>query len=173
MTDAAQAAQGNLQKQIDQLRREGQMADANKLQEQLDKLLEQAPQMKQMQDLANKLGKCSKCLRQGGKEGEAGEAMDQLQAGLDQLQKQTDELKALDGAMDQLAQAREEMSGSQCAGMGDKEGKGKIPGLRAQSRPRPGARPEKKTDTRYMTHRFARRLARGGHSDRSGQRAEY
>ncbi len=90
MADAAQAAQGDLKKQIEQLRRDGQMAEANKLEEQLNKLAEQAPQMQQMQQMAKQLGKCSKCLRQGGQDGEAAKAMKQMQAGLDDMQQQLD-----------------------------------------------------------------------------------
>ncbi len=130
MADAAKAAQADLQRKLDQARQNGQKDQADKLAEQLDKMQQQAPQMQQMQQLAQKLGNCAQCLRKGGQGGQAAKAMGQLQSDLQGLQKQLDELQAMDGAMQQLADARQAMTCPKCGGAGCKQcqGQGFCPG---------------------------------------------
>ena len=198
MADAAKTAQGDLQKQMDQLRRDGQGEAADKMAAQLEKLMQEAPQMQQMQELARKLSKCSKCLCKGGKGGKGGQAgkdgqgadaakaMDELQAGLDQVQKQLDELESLDAAMEQLADARQGMCESKCGGEGGKcqgdkagqgfrlgEGKGDGKGdfARGKGRAEVPGRGEKQ----YLAVRLKGLAASGtgpGHRDRPGPRTQ-
>jgi hypothetical protein len=162
MADAAQTAQDDLKKQIDQLKRDGQMAEANKLEEQLHKLLEQVPQMQRMQDLAKKLGQCKKCMGKGGNAKDAAQALNQLGDQLDQLQKDMDELQTLDGAMEQLADAKEKMACPGCGqagGQGDKLGD--IPGDGLGGGRGIGARPEKKTDTSMYDSQVRQKIGAG------------
>ena len=77
LADAHRAAEKDLKQQANQLRQAGKLADANKLEEQLAKLQQQAPQMQQMKQLAQQCGQCAKCLKQG-KAGEAGKALQQM-----------------------------------------------------------------------------------------------
>ncbi|MBN2477556.1 MAG: hypothetical protein JXB62_23315 [Pirellulales bacterium] len=117
MAEAQQAAQEDLQKRIEQLQQAGQMAEANKLEEQLNKLLQQAPQMDQLQQLAQKMGQCAQCLRNG-QLADADQQLQGLQEGLQNLQQQLDELEMLEDAMQQLCQAKDQMNCKQCGGFG-------------------------------------------------------
>ena len=56
LAESHKAAQADLKKQAEQMRKAGQVADAEKLEQQLRQLQQQAPQMQQLQDMANKLG---------------------------------------------------------------------------------------------------------------------
>ena len=114
LAEAHQAAQRDLRNQIAQMRQAGQMAEANKLEEQLAKLLQQAPQMEKLNEMADKLGQCAKCL-QDGQLAEAADALGQLEAN---LQQQLDEMAMLNEAMEQLRQARNEMNCAKCGGGG-------------------------------------------------------
>ena len=99
---------------IARMQKAGRSAEASKLQEQLNKLLEQVPQMKQLDDLADQLGQCSQCL-QDGQLADAADALNQLQAN---LQQQMDEMEMLNDAMEQLRMARNQMNCGKCGGVG-------------------------------------------------------
>ena len=75
------------------------------------------PQMDELAKLADKMGQCAKCLQDGQLQ-DANAAMDQLMAGVGDLQQQLDEMQMLEDAMDQLAQARERMNCPDCDGFG-------------------------------------------------------
>ncbi len=110
-------AQQDLQNRIEQLRQAGQMGEANKLQEQLAKLMQQAPQMRQLDQLADQLAQCAECL--AGNQLEAlDQAMGELQANLQNLQQQLEEMEMLNDAMEQLCQARQQMNCELCGGFG-------------------------------------------------------
>lgn len=111
------AAAEEMKKREKQLREAGRTGEADKLQQQLEKLLQQAPQMEQLDQLAQKLGQCAKCLSDG-KLSEAAEGLDQLMADVGDLQKQLDEMEMLDDAMEQLCQARDKMNCEECGGGG-------------------------------------------------------
>ena len=133
LAEAHQAAQRDMQKQIAQMRQAGQMAEANKLEEQLAKLMQQAPQMEKLNEMAAKLGQCAKCL-QNGQLADAAAALDQLEAN---LQQQLDEMAMLNEAMDQLRQMRNQMGCGKCGGAGCKacEGMGMGAGRGKGDRP--------------------------------------
>ena len=122
---AHEAAQKDLERQIQEQQQAGNKTEAQKLQEQLDQLKKCDPQMRQMQGLAQRLGQCSKCLRQGNA-ADAAEALDQMQAEMkemrEQMQGQLEEMKMLDDAQEQLAQAKDCMN-SQKIGVEGEEGK--------------------------------------------------
>jgi hypothetical protein len=154
---ALKAAQQDLKQRAKQLRDAGQMEQANQLEEQLAKLAQQAPQMQKLQDLAQKLAKCSKCLREG-KDAAAAEALAQMKA---DMQQQLDEMKMLDDAEKELADAKGKM-GCGCGGEGEEfnekpgNGMGKGRGI--------GARPEKKTDTAMYDSKVKQKIGKGSAS---------
>jgi hypothetical protein len=159
LAEARKAAEQDLKQRANQLRQAGQVAEANKLEEQLDKMLQQAPQMEKMKEMAEKLGQCSKCLKQG-KGDEAAKALDQMQAAMQKQQQQLDEMEMLDDAMQQLAQAREQMNCAKCGGGGCDQCQGK-PGDGLGKGRGEGARPEKKTDTAFYDSQAKQKVGKG------------
>lgn len=165
MVDAQRQAEEDLQKRLDQARQAGQKEEAQKLQEQLDQLRQQAPQMNRLQQLADKLGRCAQCARDGKKAAEAGEMLGELEKDLEGLQQQLQEFEMLDDAKNELAQARAQMECQQCGGagcgaceMGDGLGAGR--GI--------GERPEAKDDVDFYNTRAAVKVGRGA-ATRAGE----
>lgn len=120
-------AREKLQQEIEKKLEEGNIAEAAKLQQQLDQMNENAEQMEQQMDnLANKLGELSKALQEGDSKA-AAEKLDELAQDLDQLQEQLDQIENLQEVLDQLADAKNAMKCDQCGGAGCKacEGSGK------------------------------------------------
>ena len=117
LAEAHQQAMDNLQKQVDQARQNGQNEMADKLAEQLAKLQQQMPQMDQLRDMADQLNQCAQCMKDGQPE-DAAQAMQNMQNALNDLQQQADELKVLEDAMEQLADARNQMNCPACQGAG-------------------------------------------------------
>ena len=58
MAQQAKDAQADLQKRADQMKQAGDPAAAGKLEDEIQKLQQQGPQMEALQNLANKLGQC-------------------------------------------------------------------------------------------------------------------
>ena len=160
-------AREQLQQQIEQKLNEGNVAEAAKLQQQLDEMNQNAEQMQQqMQQMADKLGDAAKAL-QAGDPKQAAEKLDELAQNLDQLQEQLDQIENLDEVLDQLADAKDAMKCDKCAGAGCKDcqgqgqdgkagqgqgkGKGKGDGLgEGQGQ---GNRPEEETDKSFYDTR--------------------
>jgi hypothetical protein len=141
------------------LRQAGRLAEADQLEEQLNRLLEKAPQMEQLEQLADQLGRCSKCLRDGQMQ-EAGDALEKLQAGMENLQEQLEELELIDEAMDQLAQTREQMNCPFCGGAGCENCQG-PPGQGLGAGRGQGARPEAETDSSFYDSQVRQKIGRG------------
>src|SRR4029077_10069394 len=94
----------------------GNKAQEKKLQQELEKLKQQDQAMKQMQQMAQQMGQCAKCL----KEGDAKSAMKGMQGmmgDLKDLQQQMEEMKMLDGAMQDIAQAKNDLMDGMQGGM--------------------------------------------------------
>jgi hypothetical protein len=166
--EAHKAAQAEMQKKADEMRKAGQNAEAEKLEEQIRQMQNQAPQMQQMQDMANKLGQCAKCLKEG-KGDQAAEAMKQVQNAMGDMKKQLDEMEMLDDAMEQLAQAKDKMNCKKCGGMGCKacQGQGEgdkdaPPGMGLGKGRGKGERPEAKTDTASYDSQVRQKVGKGG-----------
>ena len=123
MAEAQNQAKKDLEKQIQQQRDQGNLDAADKLQQQLDKANRQQGQNDQLQQMANNLGNAAKQLKQGDAQGAKG-ALDQLSQNLDKLKQQSEELKMLDGALDQLAEAKDAMNCKECGGAGCKKCQG-------------------------------------------------
>ncbi len=117
LANAHKNTRNGLQDQLDQLRDAGDTAQSEKVLDQLDKMLQQAPQMDQLSDLADKLGECCQQLRSG-ESGKAAQSMAGMQQSMQDLQQQLDELDLLNGAMDDLADARQRMNCPSCSGTG-------------------------------------------------------
>jgi len=165
----AKEAREKLQQEIEKKLEEGNIAEAAKLQQQLDKMNENAQQMEQqMNDLADKLGQVAQAMKDGDPKA-AAEKLDQLAQDLDKLQEQLDQIENLQEVLDQLADAKNAMKCDQCGGAGckacegngDKEGdgkdgkdgkgkKGKNKGKNAKGGGQgEGERPEEETDKSF------------------------
>jgi len=123
----AKEAREKLQQEIEKKLEEGNIAEAAKLQQQLDKMNENAQQMEdQMNELADKLGQIAQAMKEGDAKA-AAEKLDQLAQDLDKLQEQLDQIENLNEVLDQLADAKNAMKCEQCGGAGCKacEGSGK------------------------------------------------
>ncbi len=148
----------NLQNQINQARQAGQEGEAERLQEQLNQLMQQNGNMQQLQDMANKLGQCSQCMQDGQMQ-DAAQMLQQMQNDLSDLQQQIDEMQLLDGAMDQICQARDQMNCGQCGGQGCEACQGDGVGMgEGQGR---GNRPEEETPTRFYDDKVNQKIGPG------------
>ena len=177
MAQQAKDAQADLQKRADQMKQAGDPAAASKLEDEIQKLQQQGPQMEALQNLANKLGQCSKQMQQG-QNGQAAQAMQEALQQMQDMARQQSELKTLDGAMEQLADARRQMNCDQCGGKGcekcqggataramlagggdgDKDGK---PGQGLGKGRGDGARPEAKTNGTFFDSRVPQTVGKG------------
>jgi hypothetical protein len=131
----AQEAREKLQQQIEKKLEEGNLAEAAKLQQQLDEMNQNAEQMQQMMEkLADKLGQAAQAMKEGGDPKQAAEKLDQLAQDLDQLQEQLDQIENLNEILDQLADAKNAMKCAECGGAGCKacEGTGEADGKGGQ-----------------------------------------
>jgi tetratricopeptide (TPR) repeat protein len=161
MADAHDKAMSDLRNQISQLHKSGQHGEADKLQQSLDKLLQQLPRMEQANDLAQKLGQCSKCMREG-KTAAACAALDSLQKQLAGLEKESQELQLLDDAMEQLGQAKEQMSCEHCGGAGCSYCQGEPRETERGGLGRAwGKRPEQKSGTSLYDSQVRQKLGPG------------
>jgi hypothetical protein len=171
MAKAADAAKKDLQNRADQLRQAGREGEANKLEEQIAKLAQQAPQMQKLQELAQNLGQCAECMKQG-QAGQAAQQLQQAMDGLKQLQRELQEMEMLDGAMEQLAQARQQMTCPKCQGAGCKECQGMgmggdgeqenlVPGFGLGAGKGDGARPEQKTTASFYDSQVRQNVGKG------------
>jgi len=119
LANAHREAVKDMEKRIAELRQEGKADEANKLEEQLMKLQAQLPQMTQLQKMADKLNKCGQCMK-AGQVTEAAAALQQFEGDLKDLQQQLQEFKLMQDALEQLAQAQQQMMCPMCGGAGCK-----------------------------------------------------
>jgi hypothetical protein len=155
---AGREAQHDLEQRAEQLRKSGQLAEANKLEEQLAKLREKLPQLDQMNDMAKKLGQCSKCMHEGDCDG-AGKKLGEMQAA---MQQQIDEMEMLDDAEQKLAELKEEMNGGESENRGCDEPNGQpgsgigtavVRGVRNKS--------EKKNNAAFYDSQVKQKIGKG------------
>ncbi len=107
----------DLKDQIAAQRQAGGDEQADKLQQQLDKLAAQAPQMNQLGDMAAQLKQAAECMGQGNCE-QAAEALDQLGGQLAGMQENLQEMEALDAVLDEVAACKNGMACKACNGEG-------------------------------------------------------
>lgn len=134
VSQAHNEAMENLQKQIAQQKAAGDMAKAGELQQKLDQMAAQSPQMEQMQKMSECLGDMQQGMKQGdGKK--AAEAMQQMAQQLSQMQQEANEMEMLDSAMDQLQMAKDAMSCQNCQGAGCEECEGSKMAMNSSGKP--------------------------------------
>ncbi len=168
LADAHRQAKEDLQQQVEEALKGGDLAEASRLQEQLDKLSMQDDPMNCLSKMADKLGKCQQCMKQGDAQ-QAAAQLDELAQQLRQLQQENDELEMLDGALDQIAQAKDAMNCKQCGGKGCRQcrgGLGQGDGNRKNGRGLGkgrgvGDRPEEENDTGGYRARVPGRVGPG------------
>jgi hypothetical protein len=114
---ARQQAMDDLKKQIDEQKRQGNLAKAGELQQKLDQLQKQQKQMERLQQLAQQMGQIQQGLQQGDNQ-KAAQAMAQMAEQLEQMQQEMNEMEMLDAAMDQLEMAKDAMACEDCGGEG-------------------------------------------------------
>jgi endonuclease IV len=73
--------------------------------------------MSRLQKMANSMNQCSQSLQQGNSS-QASDMLGQMAGELNALQNQLDELETLEGAMDEIAQAKASMNCEHCGGGG-------------------------------------------------------
>jgi hypothetical protein len=103
--------------QRDAQRQAGNEAQAQKLQEQLDQLKAQRPQMEQLAAMAQQLEQAAGAMESGDGQ-QAAEALDALGEQLAGMQENLQEMEALDGALEQVADAKRAMACKECNGQG-------------------------------------------------------
>ncbi len=172
-------AQADLQKQAEQMKQAGDSNAASKLEDEIQRLQQQGPQMESLQSLCNKLGQCAGQMKKG-QNGQAAQTMQEALQQLQEMAQQEKELKTLDNAMQTIADARRQMNCDKCGGKGceecqgdgmggemtamgngdgDKDGK---PGQGLGKGRGDGARPESKgNDGRFYDSRVAQKVGKG------------
>ncbi len=110
-------AKTQLREQIDQARRDGRDADANQLQQQLDRLTSQDQSMKQLQSMADALGQAAESL-QNGQTADAAEALEAMANQLQQMQAAQEQLEDLQDTLDSLAQSKQQLRCESCSAQG-------------------------------------------------------
>jgi len=139
-----------MQAEIDRMTQQGNVAQAGSLQNQLDRLNAESPQLQRLSKMAEQLGECSKCMKNG-QGAQAAEAIDGLMAQLDALEMEMQEMAMLDQALDAIADAKSGMNCQSCQGAGCSQcqglGMGQKPGQGLGRGQGVGQRPEDAGDT--------------------------
>jgi hypothetical protein len=164
MAETHQQAKQQLEEQIKQKEKAGDLAGAGKLQQQLDQLKQQDRQMNKLQQMANKLAQGAQAMKDGDQK-QAADQLAQLAEDLNDLQKEMDQLETVDEMMNEIADAKNAMNCKQCNGegcpecQGQGQGQGQGMGQFGQRRGKPGnglgpgqgfgERPEEKTDSGF------------------------
>ncbi len=117
MTEAHKQAQEALRDKIEAERKAGNVAEANKLQQQLDKLAEKAPQMDKLGQMAQQMKQAAEAMKNGDPK-QAAAALSELSNNLESMQKEMQELETLESTLDELADAKNAMACKECNGEG-------------------------------------------------------
>jgi hypothetical protein len=129
-----QQAIEDLQKQIEQQKRNGNLAKAGEMQQKLDRMMRQQKQAQQLQQMAQQMAQAQQALEKGDQQA-AAESMAQMMQQMQQMQAEMDansaESEMLNMAMEQLEASKESMACESCEGEGCSECQG---GLNQQMR---------------------------------------
>lgn len=126
---ARKQAMDDLKKQIEQQKRQGDLAKAGELQRKLDQMQKQQQQMeKKMQQMAQQMGQMQQALQQGDAQ-KAADAMQQMAQQMQQMQQEMNEMEMLDAAMAQLDMAKDAMACEACMGDGCEDCQGGMGGM--------------------------------------------
>jgi hypothetical protein len=172
-------AQADLRKQADQMKQAGDSNAASKLEDEIQRLQQQGPQMNALQGLCNKLGQCASQLKQG-QNGQAAQGMQEAMQQLQEMAQRQNEMKTLDNAMQMLADARRQMNCEKCGGKGCEACQGQGEGMDGklggngqgdQQTEQIGnglgyggvgaERPEAKADGRFYNSRVSQKVGKG------------
>ena len=104
-------------KQLEEARKNGGLSE-QQYQREMEKLQEQSKGLKQLQQLASKLGKAQEAMEKGDMK-QAAAQMGMSQEQLQQMASQLEEMEALDGAMADIQDMKEGMSGDALNQLGD------------------------------------------------------
>lgn len=172
LAEAHDQAKRDLAEQIKEKVAAGDREAAGKLQQQLDKLNQQNGQMDKLKQMAQKLGQaCQDC--KNGQQGQAGDKLGQMAQDLEKLAQEAGEMQALQEALDQIAQAKEQMGCKECNGQGCKacqgQGMGEGDGKNQNGKPGNGlgqgkgigARPERDNPTKFYDSKVASKIGQG------------
>jgi hypothetical protein len=163
----------DLEEQIEQRKNAGDLAEAAKLQEELDQLKAQDKRMNGgMKKMADQLGKAAQQLQEGNQTG-AAQQMEGLADQMEEMQEQLAEMDALEETLNELDEAKQAMNCKECNGAGCKacqgqgqgkgkgKGKGNQPGDGLGEGQGSGERPEAETDTAGYDSRVRAKAAKG------------
>ncbi len=114
--EAHEEAKQEIEKQIEKARQSGDTQRAQKLQQQLDQMQQQKPAMQKLQQLAQQCKECANAMQQGNAQ-QARQALDKLGEELNAMAQSQEEMKMLQEALDEIAEAKKGMAGD-----GDKDG---------------------------------------------------
>lgn len=109
MADSHEAAKQELKRQIAEQQKAGNMANAGELQRKLDKMSKQDNMMQQLSQMAQKMKQGAQKSGEGDMKGAAQQLAD-ISENLEALEDQLEEMEMLDGALDQLASAKDAMN---------------------------------------------------------------
>jgi hypothetical protein len=166
---AHKEAQDALKAQIAAERRAGNMAAAEKLERQMEKLAAQMPQVDKLNQMAQQLSRAGESMKRGDAK-QAADALAQLSEQLEGMQQEMQELEMLDGALDQVADCKNAMACKECNGegcaacqgegnkLGDKWSRTDMArggGIGA------GKRPESKNDTSFYDSQVKQNVGKG------------
>ena len=159
-----------LQRQLAEAQRKGDLNQAGKLQQKLDQLAQKKPQMQRMQQMAKQMQKAQQCMQNGDCD-QAAEAMQQMAKMMQQMQREDQELKMLDGAMTDIQMAKQAMGmeaqklAQMAQGMGMGQGMGKDkdgpPGEGMGESRGKGARPSEENDVNFRDTKVKQNVGRG------------
>jgi hypothetical protein len=114
---AHQQAMDDIKKQIEQQKKQGNLAKAGELQQKLDQLQKQQAQMNKLQQMAQQMGQAQQSLQKGdGKQAAA--QIQQLAQELEKMQQDMNEAEMINMAMEQLEMAKDAMGCKFCNGEG-------------------------------------------------------
>lgn len=155
----------DLQRQIEQARREGRKEEAAEMQQKLNQLQAQDGQMQQMRQMAEALGGAAQAMQQGDG-AQAADALEALSGQLGELQEEMSELEDLDAALDQFSQSKNQMRCQKCGGGGCQGcqgfgGMGQQSGNGMGEGPGYGDRPESDGDTNTYETQVRGNVKRG------------
>ena len=107
----------DLQRKIEEARRNGNGAEAAKLQQQMNKLMQKDSQMQNMKKMAEAMSQAAQAMEQGDAK-QAADAMQQMADQLGEMADEMSELEDLQSALDQLSQSGNQMKCQGCGGAG-------------------------------------------------------
>lgn len=170
--EAREQAKQDLERQIAEKKKQGDLAEAGKLQQKLDQMQKQQAQSNPLETLAQQMSQCQQAMKQDDAQA-AAQAMQQMAQQMEQMQQEMSEGELLEAAAEQFELTKSAMACDKCSGEGCSEcqgsgnsfgnskkfGKGGN-GLGAGEGGR-GPRPEEKNDVRFRESQVRQNPGRG------------